>query len=124
MQVWEIVKTEKKYVQELEILQAYSQTLIQNSIVAPDTVHQMFSNISKLVDFQRRFLTQLETEYEPVTESGPDAWNEGRWGFPFLHFERDFEVYEPYCANYMNAIEMLEKEAPNLAVSGARLADT
>jgi len=31
--------------------------------------------------------------------------------------EKDFEVYEPYCANYMNALELVEKETPNLQVS-------
>jgi hypothetical protein len=52
MHVWEILKTEKKYVQELEILQAYSQSLLQHSLVAPDTVHLIFSNLGKLLDFQ------------------------------------------------------------------------
>lgn len=26
-------------------------------------------------------------------------------------------MYEPYCANYMNALELVEKETPNLQVS-------
>jgi cell division control protein 24 len=109
MHVWEILKTEKKYVQELEILQAYSQSLLQHSLVAPDTVHLIFSNLGKLLDFQvgpkhddrtlrlkavlltpklflpqRRFLTQLETQYEPVVESGGNAWVEGNWGYPWV----------------------------------------
>jgi cell division control protein 24 len=80
----------------------------------------------------------LETEYEPMVEKGGNAWIEGNWGYPFAHFvslflpvqrskrvlivrtvlqEKDFEVYEPYCANYMNALELVEKETPNLQVS-------
>ncbi|KAJ9115263.1 hypothetical protein QFC20_001130 [Naganishia adeliensis] len=114
MHVWEILKTEKKYVAELEIMQTYSQNLLQQSIVAPDTVHTIFSNIAKLVNFSRRFLTALETEYEPVVEKGGASWIEGRWGYPFVCYERDFAVYEPYCSNYMTAISLVEKETPNL----------
>ncbi|KAJ9103339.1 hypothetical protein QFC19_004437 [Naganishia cerealis] len=114
MHVWEILKTEKKYVAELEIMQTYSQSLLQQSIVAPDTVHIIFANIAKLVNFSRRFLTALETEYEPMVEKGGASWTEGRWGYPFVTYEHDFEVYEPYCANYMAAINLVEKETPNL----------
>lgn len=106
MHVWEILKTEKKYVAELEIMQvsnigcvrnvtsrnspsqAYAQSLLQQSVVAPDTVHTIFSNIAKLVNFSRRFLTALETEYEPVVEKGGSAWIEGRWGYPFVTYVR------------------------------------
>lgn len=115
MHVWEILKTEKKYVQDLEVLHAYSQEVLQQSILTADTVHIMFSNLTKLVDFQRRFLISLETEYEPFVEKGGAAWIEGRWGYPFLKHEKDFAVYEPYCANYMTAIELVEKETPTLS---------
>lgn len=115
MSVWEIIKTEKKYVSDLEVLQAYSQALLQHSVVAPDTVHMMFSNLGRLLDMQRRFLTCLETEYEPMVERGGVAWSEGNWGLPFATFEKEFEVYEPYCANYMNALELVEKEGSNLS---------
>jgi len=66
----------------------------------------MFSNLSRLIDIQvshvpqryhfvprltwvplqRRFLTCLETEYEPMVEKGGSAWIEGNWGYPFAHF--------------------------------------
>lgn len=49
----------------------------------------MFSNLGKLLDFQRRFLTQLETEYEPVVEDGGNAWVDGRWGYPWVAFVSD-----------------------------------
>ncbi|KAJ9095625.1 hypothetical protein QFC21_005496 [Naganishia friedmannii] len=124
MHVWEILKTEKKYVAELEILQTYSQSLLQHSIVAPDTVHTIFANIAKLVNFSRRFLTALETEYEPMVEKGGASWIEGRWGYPFVTYELDFEVYEPYCANYMAAINLVEKETPNLTKLSETVAST
>jgi hypothetical protein len=36
---------------------------------------------------------------------------------PFLLQEEEFEVYEPYCANYTNATELLLAEEQNLMVS-------
>lgn len=72
--------------------QTYSQNLLQQSIVAPDTVHTIFSNIAKLVNFSRRFLTALETEYEPVVEKGGASWIEGRWGYPFVCYVRVISV--------------------------------
>lgn len=115
MHVWEILKTEKKYVQDLEVLQAYSQEVLHSGILTADSVHLMFSNLTKLVDFQRRFLLSLETEYEPFVEKGGHAWIEGRWGKPFLKHEHDFAVYDPYCANYIQAIDLVEKEAATLS---------
>jgi hypothetical protein len=67
---------------------------------------------------------------------------EGRWGHPWVSMvssidailthrlrsftkhrllcrlikEKEFEVYEPYCANYLNAIALIEKEKENLDV--------
>jgi cell division control protein 24 len=61
MHVWEILKTEKKYVQELEILAEYSQSLLQHSLVAPDTVHLIFSNLGKLLDFQVGGFTYIDS---------------------------------------------------------------
>lgn len=54
--------------------------------MTPDTVHTIFANIAKLVNFSRRFLTALETEYEPMVEKGGASWIEGRWGYPFVTY--------------------------------------
>ena len=49
--VEELVQSEKSYVQELEILVRCSQELLEHQLVSTETNHQMFSNLSKILDF-------------------------------------------------------------------------
>ena len=76
-------------------------------IVSPDTIHYLFGNLNALVDFQRRFLIQLEE----IAEKSPE---EQRIGHLFIQFEDSFSVYEPYCANYYSAQDLVVQETPRL----------
>ncbi|KIL62552.1 hypothetical protein M378DRAFT_165578 [Amanita muscaria Koide BX008] len=96
----EIVETERKYVQDLEVMQKYSNALYQNNIIDQDTIHLLFPNLNNLLNFQRKFLIRLETTAEL-------PWTEQRWGQDFTDSEEEFIVYEPYCANYTNASELM-----------------
>ncbi|KAF9268658.1 hypothetical protein L218DRAFT_853032 [Marasmius fiardii PR-910] len=98
--VREIVETERKYVQDLEIMQKYATALSQSNIIDQDTIHFLFPNLNKLLNFQRKFLIRLEGTAEL-------PWHEQRWGQHFLDSEEDFCVYEPYCANYTAASELM-----------------
>lgn len=49
--VEELVQSEKSYVQELEILVRYSTEMVAGQLVSTETNHQMFSNLSKILDF-------------------------------------------------------------------------
>ncbi|KAK7045559.1 Guanine nucleotide exchange factor for Cdc42p [Paramarasmius palmivorus] len=98
--VREIVETERKYVQDLEIMQKYATALSQSNIIDQDTIHFLFPNLNKLLNFQRKFLIRLESTAE-------QPWTEQRWGAPFLDTEDEFVVYEPYCANYTAASELM-----------------
>jgi hypothetical protein len=70
-----------------------------------------------LLTLQRRFLIQLETQFEPVQEGrGTKAWAEGRWGYPFVALEKEFTIYGPYCANYLSAITVVNEQMPFLLV--------
>lgn len=60
--VEELVASERTYVQELEVLQRYSRELLQYQLVTPDTVHLMFSNLGKVLDFHVRSPLCLCTE--------------------------------------------------------------
>ncbi|KAG6889224.1 hypothetical protein C0992_005968 [Termitomyces sp. T32_za158] len=100
----EMVETERKYVQDLEIMQKYSNALSQGNIIDQDTIHLLFPNLNKLLNFQRKFLIRFESTAEL-------PWQNQRWGQLFLESEDEFVVYEPYCANYTSASElMLEHE--------------
>ncbi|KAF9050182.1 hypothetical protein BJ165DRAFT_1609153 [Panaeolus papilionaceus] len=103
----EMVETERKYVQDLEIMQKYSNALSQANIMDQDTIHLLFPNLNKLLNFQRKFLIRLESAAEL-------PWQEQRWGQLFLDSEDEFVVYEPYCANYTNATEIMLANEQNL----------
>ena len=90
----ELVETERKYVQDLEVMQVrsgrlprtdqssnldmqkYAQELSQSNTLDRDTIHLLFPNLNKLLNFQRRFLIRLEG-----TADMP--WREQRWGILF-----------------------------------------
>ncbi|KAI8075020.1 hypothetical protein BC940DRAFT_324238 [Gongronella butleri] len=105
--VLELLETERKYVQDLEILQNYMRELHTQKVLPPDTIHYLFGNLNALVDFQRRFLIQLEEMAEMSAE-------EQRFGALFVHNEEAFSVYEPYCANYYSAQDLVVQETPKL----------
>ncbi|KAJ3505158.1 hypothetical protein NLJ89_g7559 [Agrocybe chaxingu] len=103
----EMVETERKYVQDLEIMQKYSTALSQANLMDQDTIHLLFPGLNKLLNFQRKFLIRLESTAEL-------PWQEQRWGQHFLESEDEFIVYEPYCANYTNATELMLANEQNL----------
>ncbi|KAJ7478187.1 Dbl homology domain-containing protein [Mycena latifolia] len=96
----ELVETERKYVQDLEILQKYATALSHNKSLDQETLDLLFGNVWPLPEFQRKFLVGLEGTAEL-------PWEEQRWGRHFVHAEQDFiRVYEPYCANYTNSSDI------------------
>ncbi|KAH9942292.1 uncharacterized protein BXZ73DRAFT_97707 [Epithele typhae] len=101
----ELVDTERKYVQDLEVMQKYCDEAVQ--VLDRDTLHLLFPGLNKLLNFQRKFLIKVESIAEL-------AWNDQRWGFLFSDNEDDFAVYEPYCANYTMASEIMQQEEHNL----------
>ncbi|KAI9481159.1 MAG: hypothetical protein EXX96DRAFT_481644 [Benjaminiella poitrasii] len=105
--VHELLETERKYIQDLEVLQNYMCELQMQEILNPDTIHYLFGNLNALVDFQRRFLIHLE-------EIGEQPSEEQNFGELFSQMENQFTVYEPYCANYFSAQDLVVQEAPKL----------
>ncbi|KAF7321259.1 hypothetical protein MKEN_00645700 [Mycena kentingensis (nom. inval.)] len=106
--VREMVETERKYVQDLEVMQKYAAALSQSNLIDQDTIHLLFPNLNKLVNFQRKFLIRLEGTAEL-------AWPDQRWGQHFLQAEEEFMCYEPYCANYTNASDLVLANEQTLA---------
>ncbi|KAJ7117175.1 hypothetical protein C8R44DRAFT_854734 [Mycena epipterygia] len=105
--VREIVESERKYVEDLETMQKYATALAQGNLIDQDTIHLLFPNLNKLLNFQRTFLIRLESTAEL-------AWQNQQWGQHFLQSEEEFSVYEPYCANYTNAFELMLANEQNL----------
>ncbi|CAG8679152.1 20784_t:CDS:10, partial [Gigaspora margarita] len=72
-----------------------------------DTIHLLFANLNQLVDFQRRFLIGVEA----TSSASPE---EQRFGTLFIQMEENFAVYEPFCANYVSASDLVIQELPSL----------
>lgn len=105
--VQELLQTERKYVQDLEVLHDYQSRLLEAEILNPDTIHLMFLNVSALVDFQRRVLVGIEHVCSlPVDEQ--------RFGALFLNMEAGFHIYEPYALNQKASSDLAVQEAPKL----------
>ncbi|QRV96481.1 Rho guanine nucleotide exchange factor scd1 [Ceratobasidium sp. AG-Ba] len=102
-----IMDAERKYVADLEVMHEYARELVQKDVVSADTVHHLFPGLSQLLDFGRRFLIEMEG----VAEC---PWEEQHWGALFVKNEEEFAVYEPYCANYTNASELMVAQEQNL----------
>ncbi|GME44008.1 hypothetical protein GTA08_BOTSDO11807 [Neofusicoccum parvum] len=88
----ELVKTERTYVQHLELLQEFKKLVEEKGIVTGDAVHSIFLNLNALLDFQRRFLIRVEQ-----TNAQPES--EQNWGRLFVLYKEAFKVYEPFIAN-------------------------
>lgn len=58
--VREILESERKYVQDLEVLQDYQRKLAEDGIVSQDTIHNLFLNLNAIVDFARKVLIGIE----------------------------------------------------------------
>ncbi|KAK4048435.1 Guanine nucleotide exchange factor for Cdc42p [Microbotryomycetes sp. JL201] len=106
--VREILDSERKYVQDLEVLQDYQRQLQANDVLTQDQIHHLFLNLNSLCDFQRRFLIGVEANASRPPE-------EQRFGHLFIQMEDHFSVYQPYCANLTAAQDLAIAE--NAALS-------
>ena len=107
----ELVKTERTYVQHLELLQSFKKLVEEKGNVTGDTVHDIFLNLNALLDFKRRFLIRVEqTNAQPATEQN--------WGNLFVLYKEAFKVYEPYIANQKRCEEIAVREFDKLRETG------
>lgn len=102
----ELVQTERKYVQDLELMGQYQEAMLAANI-SRETVQRIFPYLSSLVDFQRRFLVGLEyhARLPPM---------EQHFGSLFELMRDEFQVYEGYTLNQREAAEVAQAEVPTL----------
>ena len=107
----EMVKTERTYVQHLELLQEFKKLVEEKGIISGDQVHDIFLNLNALLDFQRRFLIRVEqTNAQPASEQN--------WGNLFVLYKDAFKVYEPYIANQKKCEQIAMREFDKLKETG------
>ncbi|KAF2853327.1 hypothetical protein T440DRAFT_516029 [Plenodomus tracheiphilus IPT5] len=107
----ELVKTERTYVQHLELLQEFKKLVEEKGVISGDQVHDIFLNLNALLDFQRRFLIRVEQ----TNAQSPDEQN---WGNLFVLYKDAFKVYEPYIANQKKCEQIAMREFDKLKETG------
>ncbi|CAK7896865.1 cell division control protein 24 [[Candida] anglica] len=111
----EMIETERKYVQDLEILLQYKDELSNAELISNEQIHILFPNLNEIVDFQRRFLIGLE-----CNNNVPNKYQ--RIGSIFIHAAKgSFKAYEPWTIGQLSAIDLINKESSNLKKSSTLL---
>jgi cell division control protein 24 len=103
--------SERKYVQDIEILHDLKLTLIEKDLISNDLIYQIFLNIDAILELQRRFLIRIET-----ANSLPNMALQ-RLGQLFRFWENAFTVYEPFIANQRKAAQVARMSFDNIQQS-------
>ncbi|WFD18221.1 Guanine nucleotide exchange factor for Cdc42p [Malassezia caprae] len=103
----ELLESERRYVHDLETLQAYVSLVVSANVLPTDKIYHIFGNLDPLVDLQRRFLLRLEENALRPTDSQ-------QLGLIFHSMEDEFSLYEQFCANYAQALQTISDESKAL----------
>lgn len=98
--VKEFIETERKYVNDLEVLYKYRKQLLDNQIISSEELYMLFPNLNEIIDFQRRFLVTLEI-------NGLVPPQRQRIGALFMHSKNFFKLYEPWSIGQNAAIDFI-----------------
>lgn len=111
----ELVETERKYVANLEKLYDLKKTLEEMGNIPGEILEQICPKIDAILDFQRRFLTQVET-----INSMPSS--NQQWGTPFLMYEDAFDIYSPIISNHHRATRIISDVFDKIKLSNHPIA--
>lgn len=106
MLIEELIASERVYVEDLSKFYKYSEMIRFERLVTQKTAEAIFSNLKQLLNFQRKFLVQLESEV--AKKMAMDL------GKLFKEFEREFQVYETFCVNHKTSLNTLTEVMPIL----------
>lgn len=111
----EMLDTEQSYVADLDRLQKYAGELRLDEVISSEAQAGIFANLDALVDFQRRFMLQMEARLSNAILSDVTLSYGCGIGKLFIDNERGFSVYEQFCPNQSKADALISAEAANLA---------
>lgn len=102
----ELLQTERKYVQDLELLQVYHDDMLKMGMPR-ETADKITPHIAKLLDYQRRLLVGFEYQFR----LSPQQQN---FGWLFLHLQHDAEICKLYTLSQKEATRTALLETSNL----------
>lgn len=114
----EFYNTERIYVNDLDKMLRYKDELRMDNVLSEEVLKSLFSNLDKLVDFQRAFFIDIERQILPATR-GLQASYDAHIGKFFIDHEKSFGVYDEYCANFSRAKEVAAAEVSALRAKAA-----
>lgn len=114
----EFYNTERTYVNDLEKLAKYKEELRMDNVVSEELLKDLFSNLDKLMDFQRSFFIAFERQILAGTRSLQASYDSHIGNF-FIEWEKAFGVYDEYCANFNRAKEVAAAEVNALKAKAA-----
>lgn len=102
----ELLQTERKYVQDLELLLVYHDEMMKIGIPR-ETADRITPHIARLLDFHRRFLVGCEYQARQPQQ-------QQNFGWLFLHLSTDFEICKVYTLSQKEATRTALLETSNL----------
>ena len=96
----EMIASERVYVDDLARLNKYKEMIKFERLLSLRTIDSIFANLKDLLNFQRKFMIQMENE---IQKEKPD------FGVLFTLHEADFKLYEDFCLNHSLALEVLKE---------------
>ena len=94
----ELLESERVYVSDLAKLYKYSEEIRFERLISPDALLMLFPNLRALLNVQQKFLSALE-----MAAKDPELMEVGKL---FPQFESHFSVYEGFCVNHNQALQI------------------
>ena len=94
----EMVASERVYVEDLARLHRYKEIIKFERLLSQKTIDLIFSNLKDLLNFQRRFMIEMENQMQ---KDKPNL------AALFISHEADFSLYEEFCLNQSEALATL-----------------
>lgn len=91
----EMIASERVYVEDLTRLHRYKELIKFERLLPQKTIDLIFSNLKELLNFQRRFMIEMESQMQ---KDRPDL------ATLFTTHEADFALYEEFCLNQNEAL--------------------
>ncbi|KAL6399746.1 Rho guanine nucleotide exchange factor scd1 [Ilyonectria robusta] len=111
----ELVETERKYVANLENLHDFKKSLEEMDTIPGEMIEQICPKMDAILDFQHRFLSQLET----INSMPP---SDQHWGTPFQMYEDAFDIYSPIISNHHRATRIMDDVFDKIKLSNHPIA--
>lgn len=106
----EILDSEKRYSTDLLLIKEhFHDTLLENTLLSSDDVTTIFGPAITLLGVSNKFLEQLSSHLQKLTDGGDDFYADASIGQLICDSSAMFLAFETYCLNYSTAIALIDQ---------------